>query len=187
MAIGSAIERGSLICVYDERGTTLFQKASGSGPKDGLLGSLVPPSPSASARSSTVRRTRDDDLRRGRLRAVHLDHPVQHPVRVDTLDRMGGSPSAGSPRTASAVRSASCREPFSLGGVAARPRRTQVRLENKPRRTAAFRRRAEEGFLDSGMNRRCDSSGPSVWTDGQNGRAGNYLREHERFWACLLC
>jgi hypothetical protein len=38
MAIGSAIERGSLICVYDERGTTLFQKARGSGPKDGLLG-----------------------------------------------------------------------------------------------------------------------------------------------------
>ena len=38
MAIGSAIERGSLICVYDEHGTTLFQKARGSGPKDGLLG-----------------------------------------------------------------------------------------------------------------------------------------------------
>ena len=38
MAIGSAVERGSLICVYDEHGTTLFQKAKGSGPKDGLLG-----------------------------------------------------------------------------------------------------------------------------------------------------
>ena len=38
MAIGSAIERGSLICVYDERGITLFQKAKGSGAKDGLLG-----------------------------------------------------------------------------------------------------------------------------------------------------
>ena len=38
MAIGSAIERGSLICVYDEHGRTLFQKARGSGPKDGLLG-----------------------------------------------------------------------------------------------------------------------------------------------------
>ena len=38
MAIGSAIERGSLICVYDEHGTTLFQKARGSGAKDGLLG-----------------------------------------------------------------------------------------------------------------------------------------------------
>jgi hypothetical protein len=38
VAIGSAIERGSYICVYDERGTTLFQKARGSGPKDGLLG-----------------------------------------------------------------------------------------------------------------------------------------------------
>ena len=38
MAIGSAIERGSLICVYDEHGTTLFQKARGSGATDGLLG-----------------------------------------------------------------------------------------------------------------------------------------------------
>jgi hypothetical protein len=31
MAISSAIERASLICVYDERGTTLFQKAKGIG------------------------------------------------------------------------------------------------------------------------------------------------------------
>ncbi len=38
MAIGSAIERGSYICVYDERGITLFSKAKGSGPHDGLLG-----------------------------------------------------------------------------------------------------------------------------------------------------
>jgi hypothetical protein len=38
VAIGSAIERGSLICVYDEHGHTLFSKAKGSGAKDGLLG-----------------------------------------------------------------------------------------------------------------------------------------------------
>ena len=38
MSIGSAIERGSLICVYDEHGRTLFSKARGSGPSDGLLG-----------------------------------------------------------------------------------------------------------------------------------------------------
>ena len=38
MAIGSAIERGSLICVYDEHGHTLFSKAKGSAPTDGLLG-----------------------------------------------------------------------------------------------------------------------------------------------------
>ena len=37
MAIGSAIERGSLICVYDQHGITLFSKAKGSGAKDGLL------------------------------------------------------------------------------------------------------------------------------------------------------
>ena len=30
MAIGSAIERGSLICVYDQHGRTLFTKAKGS-------------------------------------------------------------------------------------------------------------------------------------------------------------
>ena len=38
MSIGSALERGSLICVFDEDGMTLFQKARGSGPNDGLLG-----------------------------------------------------------------------------------------------------------------------------------------------------
>jgi hypothetical protein len=36
--IGSAIERGSLIYAYDERGMTLFSKAKGSGPNDGLMG-----------------------------------------------------------------------------------------------------------------------------------------------------
>jgi hypothetical protein len=36
--IGSAIERGSQVFVYDERGQMLFSKARGSGPKDGLLG-----------------------------------------------------------------------------------------------------------------------------------------------------
>ena len=38
MSIGSAIERGSFIFAYDEHGRTLFSKARGSGPKDGLLG-----------------------------------------------------------------------------------------------------------------------------------------------------
>ena len=33
--IGSAIERGSLIQVFDEHGHTLFSKAKGSGAKDG--------------------------------------------------------------------------------------------------------------------------------------------------------
>jgi hypothetical protein len=36
--IGSALERGSLIYVYDEDGRTLFAKNKGSGPEDGLLG-----------------------------------------------------------------------------------------------------------------------------------------------------
>lgn len=37
MAIGSALERGSWIVVFDEHGRTLFAKARGSGPNDGLL------------------------------------------------------------------------------------------------------------------------------------------------------
>ena len=53
MAIGSAIERGSLICVYDERGTTLFQKARDQAPRTGCWDSPAPPSPYASVRSST--------------------------------------------------------------------------------------------------------------------------------------
>ena len=36
--IGSALECGSLIVVYDEKGMSLFSKAKGSGPQDGLLG-----------------------------------------------------------------------------------------------------------------------------------------------------
>jgi hypothetical protein len=36
--IGSALERGSFIFVFDESGHVLFSKARGSGPKDGLLG-----------------------------------------------------------------------------------------------------------------------------------------------------
>ena len=38
MAIGSAIERGSVILVFDQGGQMLFSKANGSGPHDGLLG-----------------------------------------------------------------------------------------------------------------------------------------------------
>jgi hypothetical protein len=36
--IGSALERGSLIVVFDEHGRSLFSMAKGSGSKDGLLG-----------------------------------------------------------------------------------------------------------------------------------------------------
>jgi hypothetical protein len=38
MAIGSAIERDSYIFVFDENGRTLYSKARGNGPHDGLLG-----------------------------------------------------------------------------------------------------------------------------------------------------
>ena len=36
--IGSALERGSLIVVYDDKGMSLFSKEKGSGPQDGLIG-----------------------------------------------------------------------------------------------------------------------------------------------------
>jgi hypothetical protein len=38
MTIGSAIERGSVILVFDQGGQMLFSKANGSGPHDGLVG-----------------------------------------------------------------------------------------------------------------------------------------------------
>ena len=38
MAIGSAIERGSQVFVYDERGQMLFSKPRGSESNDGLVG-----------------------------------------------------------------------------------------------------------------------------------------------------
>jgi hypothetical protein len=65
MAIGSAIERGSLIVVFDERGMTLFSKARGSGPNDGLLGFS---STTVTARSGSfiyVRRGGYNSIRQG--------------------------------------------------------------------------------------------------------------------------
>ena len=38
MVIGSAIERGSQVFVYNEHGHMLFSKPKGSAPEDGLLG-----------------------------------------------------------------------------------------------------------------------------------------------------
>jgi hypothetical protein len=58
VAIGSAIERGSLIFVYDEHGHTLFSKVRGSGPKDGLLGFT---SSTVTARFGSIIYTYDED------------------------------------------------------------------------------------------------------------------------------
>jgi hypothetical protein len=60
--IGCALERGPLIVVFDQAGRTLLAKTKGSGPKDGLLGLPVRPSPWEVARSSTPT-PRNDDLR----------------------------------------------------------------------------------------------------------------------------
>ena len=53
MAIGSAIERGSMIVVFDERGMTLFSKAGGQDLRTDCWEPLVPPSPHGSVQSST--------------------------------------------------------------------------------------------------------------------------------------
>ncbi|MBV1700609.1 MAG: hypothetical protein KGQ46_02170 [Hyphomicrobiales bacterium] len=38
MAIGNAVQRGTLVYVYDEKGRQLFCVGAGTGPKDGLTG-----------------------------------------------------------------------------------------------------------------------------------------------------
>jgi len=38
MAIGNAVQRTSLVYVYDEKGRQLFSLAAGNGPNDGLKG-----------------------------------------------------------------------------------------------------------------------------------------------------
>ena len=38
MAIANAVQRGSFIYVYNEKGSVMFTVPSGSGPKDGLKG-----------------------------------------------------------------------------------------------------------------------------------------------------
>ncbi|WP_237170282.1 hypothetical protein [Pandoraea thiooxydans] len=38
MAIGNAVQRGSYVYVYDEKGRQLYGKPAGSGPDDGLKG-----------------------------------------------------------------------------------------------------------------------------------------------------
>ena len=58
MAIGSALERGSLIQVFDEHGTTLFSKNKGNGPEDGLIGFS---SSTVTARFGSVIYTYDED------------------------------------------------------------------------------------------------------------------------------
>ena len=92
MAIGSAIKRGSLICVYDQHGHTLFSKAKGSGAKDALLGFT---GSTVTVRFGSIICT---DRERGETvfakAAWGAVHTVQHPVRVVTLDRVR-STSAG--------------------------------------------------------------------------------------------
>ena len=65
MAIGSAIERGSLICVYDERGQTLFRRPGGQAPRTGCWIHQFHRHRALRLGHPHVRRTRDDDLLKG--------------------------------------------------------------------------------------------------------------------------
>jgi hypothetical protein len=38
MPIGSAVQKGSTVYVYDEKGRVLFTRSVGNGPKDGVKG-----------------------------------------------------------------------------------------------------------------------------------------------------
>ena len=78
MAIGSAIERGSLICVYDEHGHTLFPKARGSGPTTDCWDSPAPPSPRAIGSTIfTYDEHGHDDLREIGVIPARADHTEQ--------------------------------------------------------------------------------------------------------------
>ena len=65
MAIGSAIERGSLICVYDEHGRTLFQKARDQAPRTGCWDSGFHRHRTVRFYHLHLRRARHDDLLQG--------------------------------------------------------------------------------------------------------------------------
>jgi hypothetical protein len=57
MAIGNAVQRGSSVYVYDDRGQYLFTKATGSGSSDGVAGYT---GSSVSVRVGNLVKTYDD-------------------------------------------------------------------------------------------------------------------------------
>ena len=61
MAIGSAVQRGSLVYVYDENGCRLTSLLAGNGPKEGLQGYT---SSTVSVRRSSLIYTYDERGRR---------------------------------------------------------------------------------------------------------------------------
>jgi hypothetical protein len=61
MAIGSAVRRGSLVYVYDEKGRRLTSLLAGQGPKDGLQGYT---SSRVSVRRGSLMHTYDERGRR---------------------------------------------------------------------------------------------------------------------------
>jgi hypothetical protein len=61
MAIGSAVQRGSLVYVYDEKGNRLTSLLAGQGPQDGLQGYT---SATVSVRRGALLHTYDERGRR---------------------------------------------------------------------------------------------------------------------------
>lgn len=61
MAIGSVIEEGSMIRVYDEKGKKLSYVQKGNGPKDGLQGYT---STTFSVREGNIIRTYDEKAKK---------------------------------------------------------------------------------------------------------------------------
>ena len=103
MAIGSAIERGSLICVFDEHGITLFSKAKGSGPNDGLLGFTGSTVTVRFGRSSHLRRKGHDAILQGgvtgsMIPAAWRGHGRRYCLRRDEIARRAGQTVQRPPR-----------------------------------------------------------------------------------------
>ena len=100
VAIGSAIERGSLICVYDEHGPTLFRRPRDQAPRTDCRDSPAPPSPHGTARSSsrTVSAVRRYTPRRrdGPMILVALSRPWRPDpsVPVNPHDRRARPPAS---------------------------------------------------------------------------------------------
>jgi hypothetical protein len=84
MAIGSAIECGSLICVYDEHERTLFQKTRGGG-AHGRVARIHRLHRHRAIRFDHLylRRTRHDDLLKG-----GVTKPRDHPTIIRTATRL---------------------------------------------------------------------------------------------------
>ena len=85
--IGSAIERGSLICAFDKHGMTLFSKAKASGPNDGLLGFSGSTVTVRFGSILHVRREGHDAVLEGGMTGDRADRPLSYRSSTFTTSR----------------------------------------------------------------------------------------------------